>query len=200
MCFESIGLASEPRSGPMRVLLALTMLALSWQPTAASALRVRATRPSLSTPTHAQSCHSVRASPKMSGSDADDHEVSVLTTGATVAGLVAQPIVWVSLYSVATTGGGLPAGPFGLVGLLEGLSYLAMVGFVGAAVVSKVRTGSGLPAGPNGLLGLAEGLSFFSLLVGLVVLAYVATGQGCVPNAMPIADYSDKVNVCRTDL
>jgi hypothetical protein len=26
-------------------------------------------------------------------------------------GLVSQPIVWISLYSVATTGHGLPAGP-----------------------------------------------------------------------------------------
>ena len=32
------------------------------------------------------------------------------------AGLVANPIVWASLVSVKTTGGGLPAGPFGLLG------------------------------------------------------------------------------------
>ena len=97
---------------------------------------------------------------------------------------------------MATTGGGLPAGPFGALGLLEGLSYLAIVGFVGASLLSKVQSGTGLPAGPAGLLGLSEGLSFLSLLAGLATLAYVATGQGCVPNALPIADYSDAVNVC----
>ena len=127
--------------------------------------------------------------------DLDDHDG--LTGALALAGLVSQPIVWASLYSVATTGGGLPAGPFGTLGLVEGLSYLAIVGFVAAALVSKVRTGSGLPAGPGGLLGLAEGLSFLSVTAGLLVLAYTATGQGCVPNALPIADYSDVVNVCR---
>jgi len=114
-----------------------------------------------------------------------------------IAGVAAQPIVWVSLYSVATTGGGLPAGPFGVLGLLEGLSYLAIVGFVAAAIVSKVTTGSGLRAGPGGLLGLAEGLSFLSVAAGLAVLVYTATGTiGCVPNALPILDYSDFVTVC----
>ena len=70
--------------------------------------------------------------------------------------------------------------------------------WVGAAVVSKVTTGSGLPAGPAGMIGLAEGLSFLSVTAGVAVLAYTAAGpQGCVPNALPIADYSDAVNVCR---
>ena len=118
-------------------------------------------------------------------------------TIAAAAGLIAQPIVWVSYYSVATTGAGLPAGPFGILGLIEGISYLVIVGFVAAALVSKVRTGSGLPAGPGGLIGLAEGLSFLSVTAGLGVLAYVATGQNCVPNALPLADYSDVVKVCK---
>jgi len=117
---------------------------------------------------------------------------------AGIAGVCAQPLVWVSLFSVATTGGGLPAGPFGLLGLAEGLSYLTIVGFVAATLISKVRAGSGLPAGPGGLLGAAEGLSFISLAAGLAVLAYTATGTtGCVPNALPLMDYSDYVNVCR---
>ena len=114
-----------------------------------------------------------------------------------VAGVSAQPVIWASLYNVATTGGGLPAGPFGLIGLLEGISYLIIVYIVGTALISKVRTGSGLPSGPYGVLGLAEGLSFISVTAGLGVLAYVATGQGCIPNAQPIADYSDIVKVCR---
>ena len=128
----------------------------------------------------------------------DGNDAGGAITAIGIAGLVAQPIVWISLYAVATTGGGLPAGPFGALGLLEGLSYLAVVGYVGAAVVSKVTTGSGLPAGPAGMIGLAEGLSFLSVTAGVAVLAYTAAGpQGCVPNALPIADYSDAVNVCR---
>lgn len=111
---------------------------------------------------------------------------------ASAAGLLANPVMWVSLYSVATTGGGLPAGPFGLVGLVEGISYLVVVGFVGAALFKKMTTGSGLPAGPAGLLGAAEGLSFLSILAGVLLVGQL----NCVPNALPLLDYSDKVNVC----
>lgn len=118
-------------------------------------------------------------------------------TAAAAAGLVANPVMWVSLYSVATTGGGLPAGPFGLVGAVEGISYLVVVGFVGAALYSKVTTGSGLPAGKGGLLGAAEGLSFLSILAGIGVLLNLVGQESCVPNALPIVDYSDKVNVCK---
>jgi len=41
---------------------------------------------------------------------------STSTVAAAAAGLVANPVVWVSLQSVKSTGGGLPAGPFGLLG------------------------------------------------------------------------------------
>jgi len=85
------------------------------------------------------------------------------------AGLVANPIVFVSLYNVAATGVGLPAGPYDLVGGLEGVSFLIVTAVLGAAAVSKVQTGSGLPAGPLGLLGLSEGLSFLSLLLAVLV-------------------------------
>ena len=106
--------------------------------------------------------------------------------------------MWVSLYFVATTGGGLPAGQFGLIGALEGISYLIVVGFAGASIYKKVTTGSGLPAGPAGLLGAAEGLSFLSILAGVAVLAVISGGdQGCVPNAKPLLDYSESVKVCK---
>ena len=42
--------------------------------------------------------------------------IFVLRDGLMCAGLVANPVVWCSLASVKTTGGGLPAGPFGLIG------------------------------------------------------------------------------------
>jgi len=84
------------------------------------------------------------------------------------AGLIANPVVFISLYDVAATGTGLPAGPYDIVGTLEGVSFLVVTSILGAAFVSKIRSGSGLPAGPLGLLGLSEGLSFLSLL-GCVV-------------------------------
>jgi len=42
-------------------------------------------------------------------------------------------------------------GPGGLLGALEGISYLFVVGLVGWSVFTKVKTGSGLPAGPGGV-------------------------------------------------
>ena len=116
---------------------------------------------------------------------------------AAAAGLVANAVVLVSLFFVATTGGGLPAGPFGVLGAVEGVSYLVVLGFVGAALRSKLSTGAGLPAGPAGLLGAAEGLSFLSVVGGLAVLALLAPQQGCVPNALPLVDYSSLVRVCK---
>ena len=125
-------------------------------------------------------------------------------TAAAAAGLGSNAVMWASLYSVATTGGGLPAGPFGVVGLVEGVSYLLVVGLAGAALYGKVSTGSGLPflseargERPGGLLGAAEGLSCLSVAAGAAVLLLLQANQGCVPNALPLADYSDRVAVCR---
>lgn len=87
-------------------------------------------------------------------------------------GLAAQPIMWWSLYTLKTTGCGLPAGPYGLFGALEGVSYLIVAGFVLASLYSKLTTGSGLPAGEGGLLGAAEGLSFLTATAGLAVLGF----------------------------
>ena len=52
---------------------------------------------------------------------------SSLGTIAAIGGLVANPVVWVSLVSVKTTGGGLPAGPFGLIGQYSPLSFLVPI-------------------------------------------------------------------------
>lgn len=126
-----------------------------------------------------------------------EEEPTILTRGAVSAGMVAQPVVWTSLYFVATTGAGLPAGPFGLLGALEGVSYLVMLAFVGVSLYRKVTTGSGLPPGPSDLLGAAESLSYLSLLAGLLTLASLVVSQGCVPNAKPILDYSDYLPICQ---
>lgn len=44
------------------------------------------------------------------------------TLAASVLGLASQPIMWWSLFTLKTTGCGLPAGPFGLIGAAEGIS------------------------------------------------------------------------------
>jgi hypothetical protein len=131
----------------------------------------------------------------------DDEDAQFLENGGELSalaacGILAQPVVWVSLYFVVTTGGGLPAGPFGLLGAVEGVSYLAVVGVVGLSIYKKITTGSGLPPGPNGLLGAVEGFSFLTLLVGLLSLAILVADQGCVPNAKPLLDYSAYLPVC----
>ena len=49
----------------------------------------------------------------------------------------------VTLYSefiLKATGCGLPAGPFGLVGAIEGISYLSIVGVAAYAIVIKLKT------------------------------------------------------------
>ena len=59
------------------------------------------------------------SSPRCAGIKCSSDDESTPLVIASAAGLLANPVMWVSLYSVATTGGGLPAGPFGLVGLVD---------------------------------------------------------------------------------
>lgn len=120
---------------------------------------------------------------------ASEEGVSLSESDQTVLGLlgtISSLIVFVSEYVLKTTGCGLPAGPFGLFGLAEGLSYLGVVGIAGFSAYTKVKTGSGLPAGPGGLLGAAEGLSFLAIVAGLVVLGFQVANYGYVPNAVPM--------------
>lgn len=103
-----------------------------------------------------------------------------------VAGTLASLVVFNSEFVLSKTGCGLPAGPFGVIGLIEGLSYLSVLGLVLFSSVKKFKTGSGLPAGPFGLLGAAEGLSFLAIAVGLIVLFLQVTNYGYIPNAVPM--------------
>ena len=52
-----------------------------------------------------------------------------------VPALACQPVMYWSLYTLKTTGCGLPAGPFGLFGAAEGISYLIVAGVVVAALM-----------------------------------------------------------------
>lgn len=100
-------------------------------------------------------------------------------------GLVSTPVIGWSLYTLKTTGCGLPPGPGGSIGALEGVSYLAVVGILGWSVYTKAKTGSGLPNGPFGLLGAVEGLSYLSALAILVVFGLQFFQHGSIPGPLP---------------
>jgi hypothetical protein len=91
-----------------------------------------------------------------------------------------------SEWTLKSTGCGLPSGPGGLYGALEGISYLWVTGIVAWSVYTKVKTGKGLPEGPMGLLGAAEGLSYLTILLGIVVLGFQISEYGYLPNAIPV--------------
>ncbi|GFQ06661.1 hypothetical protein PHJA_002810100 [Phtheirospermum japonicum] len=106
-------------------------------------------------------------------------------TAAIVGGLIANPVIGWSLYTLKTTGCGLPPGPGGSIGALEGVSYLVVVGIVAWSLYTKTKTGSGLPNGPFGLLGAVEGLSYLSLLAIIVVFGLQYFEQGSIPGPLP---------------
>ncbi|XP_057969048.1 uncharacterized protein LOC131158295 [Malania oleifera] len=104
---------------------------------------------------------------------------------AIAGGLVSAPVIAWSLYTLKTTGCGLPPGPGGSIGALEGVSYLTVVGIVGWSLYTKAKTGSGLPNGPFGLLGAVEGLSFLSLLAIALVFGLQFLEKGSIPGPLP---------------
>lgn len=83
-------------------------------------------------------------------------------------------VLW-SLGSFLQRGRGLPAGPLGLLGLSEGLSYLAALGLALATIAAGVRSGPSLnislpPAPQISMPSMPEGLSSGSLKVPNVKL------------------------------
>eukprot|EP00878_Enallax_costatus_P001899 GHUV01002059.1.p1 GENE.GHUV01002059.1~~GHUV01002059.1.p1 ORF type:complete len:161 (+),score=42.51 GHUV01002059.1:129-611(+) len=110
-----------------------------------------------------------------------DADVGPAGLAAIAAGLVCNPVMLYSEYVLKTTGAGLPPGPGGIFGALEGISYLVVLGIIAWSVATKVKTGSGLPAGPSGLLGAVEGVSYLSLLGGIVVFGLQIAEKGSLP-------------------
>ncbi|GMH14718.1 hypothetical protein Nepgr_016559 [Nepenthes gracilis] len=104
---------------------------------------------------------------------------------AIAGGLVSPLVIGWSLYTLKTTGCGLPPGPGGSIGAVEGVSYLVVVGIVGWSLYTKAKTGSGLPSGPLGLLGAVEGLSYLSLLAIVVVFGLQFFDKGSIPGPLP---------------
>jgi hypothetical protein len=117
--------------------------------------------------------------------DAEASDVGAAGVAAIAGGLIANPVVAWSLFTLKTTGCGLPPGPGGAIGAVEGVSYLVILGVIGWSTYSKVKTGSGLPSGPYGLLGAVEGLSFLSVLAILVVFGLQYVDYGFIPGPVP---------------
>uniref|UniRef100_A0A7C8ZEA6 Uncharacterized protein n=1 Tax=Opuntia streptacantha TaxID=393608 RepID=A0A7C8ZEA6_OPUST len=119
------------------------------------------------------------------GASDETQDVGIAGKAAIAGGLIAAPVIGWSLYTLKTTGCGLPPGPGGSIGALEGVSYLVVVGIVGWSLYTKAKTGSGLPNGPYGLLGAVEGLSYLSLLAILVVFGLQFLDKGYIPGPLP---------------
>ncbi|CAK9150743.1 unnamed protein product [Ilex paraguariensis] len=117
--------------------------------------------------------------------ESSETDNGIAEKAAIVGGLVSTPVIAWSLYTLKTTGCGLPPGPGGSIGALEGLSYLVVVGIVAWSLYTKTKTGSGLPNGPFGLLGAVEGLSYLSLLAIVVVFALQFFENGSIPGPLP---------------
>jgi len=100
-------------------------------------------------------------------------------------GAISIPVVLWSEWVLKQTGCGLPPGPFGSLGALEGVSYLALVGIVGYSAFTKVKTGSGLPAGRFGLQGAVEGMAYLAFLLGIIVFVFQLLDFGFVPPPLP---------------
>ena len=115
-----------------------------------------------------------------------------------------QPIVWISLYSVATNGSGLPAGPGGIVGAIEGISYLIVVIFAlfPSSLLSTKNTEASTTSSSTATTVTATAttqiISRLTITIGLFVLIGLIFDQGCVPNAKPILDYSAYLPICNT--
>lgn len=108
-------------------------------------------------------------------------DVGAAGLAAIAVGLVSNPVVALSLYTLKTTGAGLPPGPGGLYGAIEGISFLGVYGIAAWSIYTKVKTGSGLPAGPSGLLGAVEGISFLTVLASFVVFGLEFADKGALP-------------------
>ncbi|TKY70372.1 hypothetical protein E2542_SST06662 [Spatholobus suberectus] len=95
---------------------------------------------------------SSRTALKIVGMAKEGSETSngIIEKSAIAGGLVSVPVIAWSLYTLKTTGCGLPPGPGGSIGALEGVSYLVVVGIVAWSVYTKTKTGSGLPNGLSG--------------------------------------------------
>ena len=122
-------------------------------------------------------------------SSQDDDNNEAITAASlsidAVLGITASLVVLYSEYTLKTTGCGLPAGPFGIVGAIEGLSYLGVVGIC-ANAVSNYFSGEGDNGSDNGARRLATTLGISAALAGVLVLGFQVMDYGYIPNAVPM--------------
>jgi hypothetical protein len=107
------------------------------------------------------------------------------STALGISGLITSAVMLYSESVLFRTGCGLPAGPFGLVGAVEGISYLGTTALVGYSLYTKIKTRECLPSGPGGILGAAEGIAYLAIFAGIWVLVAQVTNYGYIPNAIP---------------
>jgi hypothetical protein len=85
-----------------------------------------------------------RASPKTAlAANSSEEEGSLAESDQRLlggVGIFAALITFYSEFTLFSSGCGLPAGPFGLVGLVEGLSYLGVTGIAAYSVVTRFKT------------------------------------------------------------
>ena len=94
--------------------------------------------------------HNTLSSPSSSRLNLDSNDESDATSTAVLAdsdqlllGVASTTAGFITLYSeyvLKSTGCGLPAGPFGLVGAAEGVSYLGIVGVGAFSLYQKIKT------------------------------------------------------------
>ncbi|KAK9834062.1 hypothetical protein WJX81_006842 [Elliptochloris bilobata] len=146
---------------------------ISWQPKVHRPARVfkRAGTP----------CRRVPGRPAVCSATQD---LTGLQKAAIPIGAASNVIMLISEYTLKTTGKGLPEGPGGIFGALEGVSYLVVLGIIGWSVSTKLKTGQGLPSGPGGALGAVEGLSYLSILGAVAVFGLTFLERGSLPGPL----------------
>lgn len=105
--------------------------------------------------------------------------------GGGILGILASVVVLYSEFVLKNTGCGLPAGPFGIVGAVEGVSYLGVVATCAFAVVEGV-SGEDATATTTTTRKIATALAGLAAVVGILVLASQVTNYGYIPNAVPM--------------
>ena len=94
---------------------------------------------SLSAPTAA--APALRALPPRRCSEPFASESLAVTASKAAIGIAAQPVLWASLFTLRTTGCGLPDDS--LVQAFEGLAYLVVAAFAVGSLVTRATTGGG---------------------------------------------------------
>ncbi|CAE7650400.1 unnamed protein product [Symbiodinium sp. CCMP2592] len=117
--------------------------------------------------------------PRPAGADTKDAGEGAVFGAA---GIGASLIMAWSEWTLKSTGCGLPAGPFGLLGAAEGISYLAVLGLVGYNIFTRSQPG---PRNWSTALEVASGLAVLVTLAGAVVLYFQIQDYGFIPEAVP---------------